>query len=309
MKKVVIGIVLIVFIFGSALAFLSNSDGLNIAKSDKQIESEIVKSMEETKNENENIEKLFTRSLKELKDKGFEEIGLSYSHEERILFAQVNDTDTLEDNKGEIKEILVRIAKEVGINGFNIKFGIVDKDNTRNQEDKKLIESMHKVSNVVSDVLKDNNYSNLSYSISINPNDEIIVIRTDVDFGGNGELEKLISNSILSKTNMNYKVEIKKRSDSELREQEWQPIFAAIRDETSKKFNEYRGFAHSFHPQPLQIIIKTKINDSWFTNSEIKVKEIENYVDKIIELKIEALSIKEIPYEIIIREKNNKKIN
>ncbi|MFG6115768.1 hypothetical protein ACGTN9_11295 [Halobacillus sp. MO56] len=170
------------------------------------------------------------------------------------------------------------------------------------------MESIQKVSNVVSDELKDRGY-NLSYSISVKPEKEIVIEGTDKDFAENDELEKLISKAVLSKTNLNYSVKLKKKSESEIRDMEWQPIFTAISEETNKKFNEYRGFASSFHPQPLQIIIKTNINNSWFKNSDEKVKEIEDYVEKIIELKIEELSIKEVPYEIIIRDKNNKKIN
>ncbi len=308
MKKIVIGIVLVIIIFGSTLVFASNKDKSGNAKSDEQIENELVKSMKETKKEKEKMEKLFTSSSKELKDKGYGEIPLSYSHEDRILTAQVNDKDFLEENKGQIENIIVNTAEEVGFNNFDIKFRIVDSNITRNKEDKKLMESIHKVSNVVSDVLKDKGY-NLSYSIMVKPKKEIIIEGTKKDLVENGELEKLISNAILSKTNMNYTVKLKNKSESEIRDQEWQPIFTAISEETNKKFKEYRGFASSFHPQPLQIIIKTKINNSWFKNSDDKVKEIENYVDKIIELKIDELSIKEIPYEIIIRDKNNKKIN
>jgi hypothetical protein len=307
MKKIVIGIVLIIIIFGSTLVFANNLNESENAKSDEQIENQLVKSMEETKKEKEKIEKLFTRSSKELKDKGYGEVGLSYSNEDRILTAQVKDKDFLEA-KRQIENIITNTAKEVGFNDFDIKFRILDRNITRNKEDKKLMESINKVSNVVSDVLKDKGY-NFTYSISVKPKKEIIIEGTNKDLVGNSELEKLISNAILSKTNMNYTVKLKKKSESEIRNQEWQPILTAITEETNKKFKEYRGFAYSFHPQPLQIIIKTKINNSWFGNSDEKVKKIENYVDKIIELKIKELSIKEIPYEIIIRDKNNKKVN
>lgn len=87
-------------------------------------------------------------------------------------------------------------------------------------------------------------------------------------------------------------------------------MFSSINEETKKEFKEYRGFAYSFHPEPLQIIIKTNLEKpKWYWNSNQKVLEITTYVDKIIELKTEELSIEEIPYEIIIRDKNDKKIN
>ncbi|WP_205520122.1 hypothetical protein [Virgibacillus doumboii] len=308
MKKIIIGIVLLIIILGSTFVFAISSDEPANAKSDEQIENELLKSMAETKKEKEKIEKLFTRSSKEFKDKGYDEVVLSYSIEDRILTAQVNDDDFLDANKSQIESIIDKTAKGLGFNNFDINFNVLDSNITRSKEDKKLRESIHKVSKVVSDIVKDKGY-NPSYSISVKPKKKIIIEGTDKDFAGNAKLEKRISNAILSKTNMNFTVKLKKKTESEIRDQEWQPIFTAIREETSKKFNEYRGFASSFHPEPLQIIIKTKINDSWFDNSDEKVKEIENYVDKIIELKIEELSIKEIPYEIIIRDENNKKIN
>ncbi|GGK09056.1 hypothetical protein GCM10007063_34350 [Lentibacillus kapialis] len=307
-KKVVIGLVSIIIIFGAAFVFAINSEESANAESDEQIEDELVKSMNETKQEKAKIEEIFRRSSNELKDKEYGEVGLSYSHKERILTAQVKDKGFLEANKSKIRNIITDTAKEVGFKDFDIKFRISESTVTRNKEEKKLRESIDKVSNIVSDVLEDKGH-NLGYSILVEPKKKIIIEGTDKNFAGNGELEKRITNAILSKTNMKYTVKLKKKSEREIKNQEWHPIFAAIREETNKKFNEYRGFASSFHPQPLQIIIKTKINNSWFGNSDEKVKQIEYYVDKIIELKREELSIEEIPYDIIIRDKNNKKIN
>ncbi|MFS0875256.1 hypothetical protein [Solibacillus isronensis] len=59
----------------------------------------------------------------------------------------------------------------------------------------------------------------------------------------------------------------------------------------------------------MQIIIKTNIDSpKWFGNSDKKVDQITEYIDKIIELKREELSIEEIPYEIIIWDKNDKEV-
>ena len=113
-----------------------------------------------------------------------------------------------------------------------------------------------------------------------------------------------------NKTNLDFTIKFQKKSESAIRDQQWQPIFEAVREETNKKYEEYRGFAYSFHPEPLQIIIKTDLNTpKWFSHSNKKVKQITEYVDKIIELKRDELSIEEIPYKIIIRDKNDNNIN
>ncbi|MFG6115767.1 hypothetical protein ACGTN9_11290 [Halobacillus sp. MO56] len=133
MKKSVIGIVLIIIILGFTLVFANNSGEPANAKSDERIKSELRKSMEETKNEKEKIEKLFTKSSKALKDEGFGEVGLSYSNEERIFTVQVYDKDLLEDNKVHMENIIVNTAKEVGFNDFDITFTVVNRNVTQNK--------------------------------------------------------------------------------------------------------------------------------------------------------------------------------
>ncbi|WP_404450686.1 hypothetical protein LG329_09980 [Virgibacillus necropolis] len=93
-------------------------------------------------------------------------------------------------------------------------------------------------------------------------------------------------------------------------DQKWAPIFRSIMEETSKKFDEYRGFASSFHPKPLQIIIKTDLHESkWWWNTDKKVEEIVDYVEAIIDIKREELAVEKIPLDIIVRGENNKQLN
>ena len=148
-----------------------------------------------------------------------------------------------------------------------------------------------------------------SYSIATNPNNEIVIEIQETKEGLKKieEIEELIAQKMLSQSNMELGFKIRKKSKSAILNQEWQPILDAIREETEKKFTEYRGFAYSFHPEPLQIIIKTNIDSpKWFSNSDKKANQMTKYVDKIIQLKREEHSIEEISYEIIIRDKENK---
>ncbi|MEG0259993.1 MAG: hypothetical protein RR651_08985, partial [Lysinibacillus sp.] len=124
------------------------------------------------------------------------------------------------------------------------------------------------------------------------------------------EIEELIADSIFSNTNKRFTVTVKEQSKNQIVDQQWQPIFSAIIDETSKEFKEYRGFAYSFHPKPLQIIIKTNLGKwKWFRNSDSSIDQIEKYTEKVIALKRAELSIKAIPYEIIILDKNDRRVN
>lgn len=114
--------------------------------------------------------------------------------------------------------------------------------------------------------------------------------------------------------NMDVKVKVTRKSkaetDAEIWDMKWQPIFTSIMAETDKKFDEITGFAYSFHPMPLQIIIKTSLSHGWMEwDTKRQTKVIENYVRQIVEIKREELSIEKIPYKIIIRSEEHKKIN
>ncbi|EPD53799.1 hypothetical protein HMPREF1210_00622 [Paenisporosarcina sp. HGH0030] len=124
------------------------------------------------------------------------------------------------------------------------------------------------------------------------------------------EIRILVADAVSSKTNINFDVKVNRRSENEIRDEKWHPVFTSVREETAKNFEEFKGFAYSFHPEPLQIIIKTDLEKSkWWWNSDEKVKEIEKHVLEIIKLKSEELLIEEIPHEIIISGKENKKLN
>lgn len=309
LKKFLIGfIVLILIITVSFVLFRKSSDELAAANTDEEIENTLAKSMEETKKDKETLEQFMTKTSKKLYDIGYP-VSLSFSHEERSLTVQVQDKAFLEANRKNIHNIIHNTAIETEFQDFEVDFIILDNFVSFSEEDENLRESTMKVYGEISSLLKGKGYNN--YSISTNPNNNEMIIKleeTKVTLESK-ELEKLIAH-ILSKSDLDFTIKLQKKTESAIRDQQWQPIFEAVREETSKKYEDYRGFAYSFHPEPLQIIIKTDLDTpKWFSRSNKKVKQITKYVDKIIELKRNELSLEEIPYKIIIRDKNDKKIN
>ncbi|WP_396631782.1 hypothetical protein [Lysinibacillus sp.] len=279
------------------------------ANSEEKLENALVISMEETKKENEKINEILRKISQEFNKKGFDQIGIGFSHDDSVFTIQAKDKDFIEKKKIIIENIILHVANETGFRDFKVDYVTLDSYELSN-EDVKLNESLNEVLKITSNLLKTNGYDKANYSISIDPSKGIMIEVTKEDLINKKETEKLIANSVYSNTNMNLKVFIKEKSKSKVKDQEWQPIFSAIRDELKKEFKEYRGFAYSFHPDPLQIIIKTDLEKpKGFWKSNKKIKHITMYVDKIIELKREELSIEEIPYKIIIRDKNNHKIN
>ena len=311
MKKVLTGFVVLLIIITASYLLIKKDSNKSPTVNTEEIENLLVKSMEETKTENMKLEQFLTRSAKELNDNGYQ-VNLGFSHEERNLTVQVQDKAFVEANKTNIENIIRNTAKTIGFQDFKVDFLTLESLPALSEEDKQLRKSMIKVIEEIRGLLKEKGYP--STSILTNSNNEIIIeIDGMVEDIKNSEeieeVEKVINQTILSKTEFDYTAKLRKKSKSAIRDQEWRPIFGAIREETNKRFEEYRGFAYSFHPEPLQIIIKTNIDSpKWFGNSDKKVDQITEYIDKIIELKREELSIEEIPYEIIIWDKNDKEV-
>lgn len=311
MKKVLIGFVVLLFIITASYMLVKNDSNKSASEKSETIKDSLIRSMEETKAEKQKLEQFLTQTSKELNDNGFQ-VGLGFSHEERNLTVQGQDKAFLEANKMNIEKIIRNTAKTIGFQEFTVDFLALENLPTLSEDDEKLRKSMVKVIEEIRALLKEKGYP--SNSISTNPNNEIIIeihgTKEDLENSKEiEELEKMIDQTILSKTELDYTVRIRKKSESAIRDQEWQPIIGAIIEETNKKFEEYRGFAYSFHPEPLQIIIKTNIDSpKWFGNSDKKINQMIEYVDQIIELKREELSIEEIPYKIIIMDKNDKEV-
>lgn len=304
MKKIIISFIFTATIV-TAIVIVTNLDKSRSANSEEELEMALVKSMEETKKENEKINEVLRKISQEFNKNGFDQIGFDFSPDNRVFTIQAKDKDFIDKNKSIIENIILNIAKEADYKNFKVEYIALD-GYELSEEDGKLNE----VLKITLDLLKANGYDKTNYSLTIDPSKGIIIEVTNGELINKNEIEKLIASSVYSHTNMNFKVFIKEKSKSKIKDQEWQPVFSAIRDETKKQFEDYRGFAYSFHPEPLQIIIKTDlVKPKGFWKSSKKVKQITMYVNKIIELKREELSFEEIPYEIIIWDKNNKEMN
>ncbi|MFF5994709.1 hypothetical protein AAGS61_08095 [Lysinibacillus sp. KU-BSD001] len=115
------------------------------------------------------------------------------------------------------------------------------------------------------------------------------------------QLQQLVAEAVYAQTNKDFSITIRTKSDEERLDEEWQPIFTIIGNETEKNFEAYRGFAYSFSPAPLEIIIKTHLSHS----AQQQAKEIKAFVAALIEQHRQVLSVEDIPYEIIIRDEDH----
>ncbi|MGE7835667.1 hypothetical protein [Viridibacillus arvi] len=280
----------------------------------KNNETTLAESIVETKKGNQKIEELFTMVSQELEKENFGDIGMTFTSKERLITVQVKDQDYIDKNEVKIKTLVNEVVHELKLDAIKIQFKSLDSYNSISEKDKKLNDLTNEISEIASKLLRDKGYVYTAVIDPSSPNPFIkiqIINETNEKINKvNDELQKRIKKAIFSKTKMNFTVTFLGQSGDEKREQKWQPIFTTISEEVDKKFEEYRGFAYSFHPKPLQIIIKTNIQKSkGFQISDKKVKKIGEYVNEIIKLKREELSVEAVPYEIIIRSKDNKRIN
>ncbi|MFJ7970886.1 hypothetical protein [Psychrobacillus sp. NPDC096389] len=274
----------------------------------------LAESMAETKKEQQKMESLLTEIQQSLEHQNYDEVGLSFSFQEHLLTVQVKDQAFLDQNEKKIKALINDIAKEKKIDSFKIQLESLETYHAISEEDKKLNDLVNEVSKIVSESLHEKGYYINAMMIdprTPNPSIEIRIEETEEYYDKvKDDIQQLVSNAVFSKTKINFQVKITRKSENDIRDEKWQPIFSTIREETEKKFEEYEGFAYSFHPEPLQIIIKTDLQKSkWPWNSNKKAKQIVKYVDEIIELKREELSVEVLPYKVIIRGKNNKQVN
>ncbi|MFZ3589130.1 DUF4030 domain-containing protein [Bacillus sp. DJP31] len=75
-----------------------------------------------------------------------------------------------------------------------------------------------------------------------------------------------------------------------------------------KKEYKVTGFAYSFHPAPLQIIIKTSIKSSDENANELVAKIEASIEEFLTSAALEKINDNE-PYEIIVRGKDKQRLN
>ena len=239
MKKVLTGFVVLLLIITASNMLLKKNSNKSASVNTEAIESTLVKSMEETKEEKKKLELFLTKSSQALNDKGYQ-ANIGFSHEERNVTVQVQNNSFLEANKTNIEKIIHNTAKKIGFQNYTVDFLALDNYPALSEEDEKQRKTMMEVIGEISALLKEREYP--PNSISTNSNNEILIEMQGMkeDFGKSKEiedLEKIIDQTILSKTDLEYTVKIQKKSESAIRDQQWQPIFSAISEETNKRLS------------------------------------------------------------------------
>lgn len=278
-------------------------------------EMTLAESMKETQQDHEKIDQFITKANKQFHKKYDGKASVGYGFEKRIASVQVQNQQLADKRGKEMKSLIYHIADEIELDNISAKVRVVDYPDVEiSKEDQALRERIDKVFKTSIKILKQDGFEAPGMQISSrNPNKLLEItlpFKAKLNENGVDELEEKIKHAISTKIDENIDVTVKKKTKKQMRDEEWGPIFNSIMEETNKKFEEYRGFAYSFYPDPLQIIIKTDLHESkWWRNSEEEVEEIVDYVEAIIKLKRKEIGVEKIPYKIIVRGKNNKQLN
>lgn len=247
---------------------------------------------------------------KELEEKGYRISGLS-GNASHILITIDGSEEYFQDVREEVEQIAAYILEAKEYDGYKIE---VERQIDRPfpaipERDQAISEALEKsyedLINLQFNVLS-HGYQHLS------PNSNEVVINIDIPNTEKRieEIKGIISERLRASKIDSYSIKVNKINLVQReKEAKWNEIFPVIIEGlAAKKEYNVTGFAYSFHPAPLQIIIKTSIKAS-DKDAEKKVRIIEDTIHEFLNSKEIQDKISGEPYKIIIRGENKQKIN
>lgn len=266
--------------------------------------NQIIKSMNKTEERKVRLQDFFAKVSNTLSENeeynGKVDVSMSgfFASDAPTIYIQVENKNNKQER--ELEKIVNDIAKSYKIR--DVKVDIQERHIERHvmsEEDKKIQEVME----TAQDTLTQKGYKTSVIQFDSKTNTLSIEVESENTNQHFDQIKKNIE-ELVSQKQLSYKIEIKKKSESKIKDMNWHPIFTSVMDESHKQFKEVIGFAYSFHPKPLEIILKTSLS-----NGEVKkAQAIEEYARQVIEIKRKELAVEKIPYKIIIRDKKHKEI-
>jgi hypothetical protein len=269
---------------------------------------QIYKSMNDTKERKEELqgfyEDLFTALVKE--NTGVIDVAMRLDLKAPEVVIWVESEQVKIKNKKEFHRTVKKYAQKNDIENYSldVKLGEINKVKLSDEE-KKLQQLEEEIIRIAAETIKQHGYESKGIGVDRDPQTLTITIDESKDTFDKvkNNLKKIIKRAIAKENKLNYKVELDRITDIEKTENDWYPVFDSISNETQKNFSEVTGFAYSFHPQPLQIIIKTSLKKGEEGKENAAI--IEEYTKSVTEIKRKEIGLEKIPYVIIIRDKKH----
>ncbi|MFT8322948.1 MAG: DUF4030 domain-containing protein [Bacillus sp. (in: firmicutes)] len=243
----------------------------------------------------------------ELEEKGYMIVGVS-GNPNHILISIDGSEQYFQNVRGEVKEIAAKILKSNDYDTYTIKVNRqIDKVPSVSERDKYMGESLNEIHEEL--IKLQFNVISQAYSYS-SPDSPNVIIEIDVPNTENRieEIKEIYSKKLEAKNIDSYSIKINKIDTVQKeKELEWENIVHVIYSGLTAK-EEYKVTGVSYQSSPRQIIINTAIDGSE-KDAPKKVIHIEQTIKEFLNSKEIKEKINGEPYKIIIKSKDNQKIN
>lgn len=300
-----------VIVFGLLVASAFISPGMAKVMANVPYLDHIIESMEKTENRKDDLQSFYEKVYKTLAGsdgyKGINDVSMStfFPSEPPTILVRVENKQYKNEHENKINEIINDLADVHNIDDVEINIKVWKSD--VNKKVKKQMEHTQQLFDIAHKVLKQEGYNISTMGIGKQDTLKIEIEESKLNLDkAKMDVEKRIHNAIDAKMNVDYTIEISEESQAEIRDENWQPIFSTVMAEAHKKYNVVTGFAYSFHPKPLEIILKTSLSQG--EEDKRMAEKIAIYAKEVVKVKRNKLSVDKIPYKMIIRDKNQEKL-
>ncbi|WP_165767983.1 DUF4030 domain-containing protein [Virgibacillus indicus] len=268
----------------------------------------------------EPIEKVMTEELNEL---GFKVHRVDESpYPKKIMYVAIDGTETYyEDVKSEVKKEAEDILQAHSYDAFSVKTERYNRDEEivtedemmedLSEETKQYVNESNILMEEIHQKFEEKGFSIPTFGVRHNQYDHYVTVDVPDTEKRTAEIKQIIRQVIDSKDFGEFDIKLnifnKERKELEMAisSKVISPLHEGLR--ARKEFHT-KGMAYSFHPLPLQIIVKTTIDSSDKDAKEI-AEEIETTVEEFLATEEIQKVMKDEPYKIIVRSSDQKKIN
>ncbi|WP_226036287.1 DUF4030 domain-containing protein [Aquibacillus saliphilus] len=253
----------------------------------------------------------------ELKEQGYQVQGVSDSaYPDKIIYVSIDGTDQYYDDvKDQVKDKTEEILGESNYDAFSVEIEKFKEhrniEPNLDEKSKQYMEETEVLMEAISERLDAEGFEITTFGVTHNQFDHYVQLDIPDNEPRNGELKQLIEEVIGQHDFGDFEVKLNKYNE-ERRDLEMAvsskvigPLHEALR--AREEFHT-KGMAYSFHPAPLQIIVKTTVKS---TDKDAKefAADLETTVEKFLATEEIKKVMKDEPYKIIIRSSNQKKLN
>jgi uncharacterized protein with GYD domain len=266
------------------------------------------------------IEKVLTE---ELNERGYKVHGVDQApYPKKIMYVAINGTQAYyEDNKDEILNEAEDILLAHNYDAFSVqtvkynreKELVTEEEMMENlsEETKQYVKESDILIEEIHQKFEESGFNTSGFGVTHNEYDHNVTVDVPNTEKRTAEIEQTIQQIIDSNDFGEFDIKLnifnkeRRELESAIATSVIPPLHEGLR--ARKEFHT-KGMAYSFHPLPLQIIVKTTIDSSDRDAKEI-AKKIETNVEEFLNTEEIKKVMKNEPYKIIVRSSDQKKLN